>query len=195
MDTKPLILLDMDGVLADLTGRMRELVHDRVPGHQFPEVIENWHLRTGRRGTDDMVQAIFCEDGFFGSLDPMPGAREAVRALRDEADVRFCSTPFRSNATCARDKAEWVVRHFGQGSDRDLVLTADKTLVHGDVLVDDRPDIVGISTPTWTQVVYSHPYNLGMKMPRMRAWDDEGIALVLAVAREQADQRPGTMSR
>lgn len=35
--------------------------------------------------------------------------------------------------------AQWLVEHIGDGWDRRLILTPDKSLVVGDILLDDAP--------------------------------------------------------
>ncbi len=38
---------------------------------------------------------------------------------------------------------EWVQQHLGRGWVNRLVITKDKTIVTGDLLIDDRPKIKG----------------------------------------------------
>jgi 5'-nucleotidase len=40
-----------------------------------------------------------------------------------------------------------------------MIIAADKTLVRGDVLIDDRPYIKGDFTPSWEYILYDQPYN------------------------------------
>ena len=48
---------------------------------------------------------------------------------------------------------EWLQR---------LVLTSDKTLVRGDLLIDDKPQVSGQERlPSWEHVVFDAPYNRG----------------------------------
>jgi 5' nucleotidase, deoxy (Pyrimidine), cytosolic type C protein (NT5C) len=39
---------------------------------------------------------------------------------------------------------EWVKQHLGKSALRRVILTCDKTLVNGDLLIDDRPAIKGL---------------------------------------------------
>jgi hypothetical protein len=48
-----------------------------------------------------------------------------------------------------------------------VILTRDKTLVRGDVLVDDKPEIGGLATPHWRHLLYDQPYNRNSPGPRM----------------------------
>ena len=38
-------------------------------------------------------------------------------------------------------------------------MCADKTLVRGDVLIDDKPHVTGSNAPTWQHLLYDAPYN------------------------------------
>jgi 5'-nucleotidase len=60
-----------------------------------------------------------------------------------------------------------------------MIVTRDKTLVYGDVLVDDNPAIVGAHTPAWTHVVYDQPYNRTIDGPRMTWTDWRDVLLTL----------------
>lgn len=37
----------------------------------------------------------------------------------------------------------WVEKHLGQEFLEQVILTRDKTLITGDILIDDKPDIQG----------------------------------------------------
>ena len=46
---------------------------------------------------------------------------------------------------------QWIARHFGQAWVSKVILTCDKTIVHGDLLIDDKPKIKG-RRQTWDRV-------------------------------------------
>ena len=49
-----------------------------------------------------------------------------------------------------------MIRHLGQEWARKVILTADKTLVSGAVLIDDKPKITGApARPDWKQTIDS----------------------------------------
>lgn len=50
--------------------------------------------------------------GIFALMDPIPGAREAVRLLAKYYDVYILSTSPWNNPTAASDKIEWVKKHM-----------------------------------------------------------------------------------
>ena len=75
--------------------------------------------------------------------------------------VFIVSSPSISGENCHSEKCEWIKEHLGESWARSLVLTKDKTIVMGRVLIDDKPYITGtVSTPTWDHVLFSQPYNV-----------------------------------
>jgi len=57
------------------------------------------------------------------------------------------------------EKYQWVEEHLGHEFTGRVILTRDKTLACGDVLIDDKPAIRGLGTPHWHQIIFDQPYN------------------------------------
>ena len=76
--------------------------------------------------------------GIFALMDPIPGAREAVRLLAKYYDVYILSTSPWNNPTAASDKIEWVKKHMNEIFHKRVILTHRKELCQGDYLIDDR---------------------------------------------------------
>jgi len=129
-------------------------------------------------GLRDAAIEVMSQPGFFRDLPPMPGAVEAVKEMKAEGFAVFiCTSPLPSNPTCCQDKIEWVTKHLGcVGMDiMSMVMTRDKCLVQGDVLIDDKPQITGYVIPTWEHIVFDAPYNKqGPEDIRLRidTWDE-----------------------
>jgi hypothetical protein len=49
-------------------------------------------------------------------------------------------------------------RVLGAEFTKRVILTRDKTLVRGDVLVDDKPEIRGVVAPNWRDVLFDETY-------------------------------------
>jgi 5'-nucleotidase len=81
--------------------------------------------------------------------------------------VYICTSPLHHYDNCVLEKFEWVEQHLGREFTSRLILSRDKTLVHGDVLVDDNPSVTGVRTPTWRHVVFHQNYNRTVMGPRM----------------------------
>lgn len=115
--SKKRIFFDMDGVLVNFESGIEKL---------SDEVKEQY------KGRLDEVP------GIFALMDPIPGAREAVRLLSKHYDVYILSTSPWNNPTAASDKIEWVKKHMNEIFHKRVILTHHKELCQGDYLIDDR---------------------------------------------------------
>lgn len=178
-ESRPLrVLVDMDAVIADWHAeydRQLALVGDpaaAIPrSHQQP----SWNLKLDRTPAEiAIIDELMAIDGFYRDLEQITGAHEALNGMLAAGhDVRIVSAPFIPNATCASDKLAWVARHYGPEWVARVILTNDKTFVRGDILIDDKPEIIGACTPDWGHIVFgSYPYNSHIDGHRMRTWAD-----------------------
>lgn len=174
-----IVLFDMDDVLCDHEGDFLKRWRERHP--DLPHIpLERRHCFKITRqylsecgATADLVKNIRCAPGFVAALTPIPGALEAVREITARGHATYlCTAPMNGNPTCASEKFEWVVRHLGQEYHDRVIITNDKTLVRGDLLIDDKPEIRGALVPTWEQVLYDFAYNRGVTGKRRITWDN-----------------------
>ena len=172
-----LILVDMDGVIANLEARFFERYKVLFPeqAHEVPRRPSNWNLVSDLpKEHAGSLDTILGEPGFFSGLDPLPGAIKAIHAMTAEGhDVVLCTSPFLISKWCESEKRHWVEEHLGESYANALVLTHDKTIVRGDVLIDDKPEIKGRLSPAWQQVLLERSYNAHYKLPMIKYdWSD-----------------------
>lgn len=107
----------MDGVLCDIAAAYREAARTH-PEVAFPQSIP----------------------GLFASLSVIPGAIEAVAELRRNRrlDVWILSAPSTRNPLCYSEKRIWVEKVFDYPLAKRLILASDKSLLRGDILIDDN---------------------------------------------------------
>lgn len=171
------ILVDMDGVIADWGHAYGESLDAHgaaaagIPRHADQR---SFNLNEGRTDEEKaIIAAVMIETGFYTRLRPIPGAKQALKAmLKAGHDVRICTSPWVSNPTCASDKLNWVAKHYGTHWAQRVIITTDKTLVLGDILIDDKPEVTGVAVPTWMHVLFHQPYNSEVVKPRLRSWND-----------------------
>lgn len=175
------LLVDMDAVIAHWGpefDRCLDAFGADAAGIPRTANQEVWDLEAGRTdGEKAIIRQIMREPGFYTRLKPITGAKEALKsALAAGHDVRIVSSPFISNPTCASDKLAWITKHYGSHWASRLVLTNDKTVVHGDFLIDDKPEITGSMEPTWRHVIFGdYEYNQHANGLRMRWWIDDFV--------------------
>jgi len=156
------ILLDMDGVLANFDqGHVDACIRAGIPRALHGEDRAEWDLlSTVPREDRARLLRLWHAPGFFRALYPMDGAVDGARTLRRQGhEVFICTAPLLNHATCAAEKIEWVRAHLGDDFAARVIITRDKTLIHGDYLVDDRPNIHGVHTPTWKHLLFEAPCN------------------------------------
>ncbi len=134
----PLIGLDVDGVIADLVGRLLDEVHARSGQRFRPEGVTQFDLQATLGDLWPLGHEILCEPGFARSLRPYPDALRGVHALRALGRVVFVTTPYDASPTWSDDRARWLEAHVGAVR-KDIVHLADKTVFAGHVLIDDAP--------------------------------------------------------
>lgn len=168
-------LIDMDGVLADFDARLVAELEDAG----YPNVDE-WvtHRPYFEFGPVDdiLVRTVMKQPGFFRSLAPVVHAIEALREMVAEGhEVFLVTSPLSNSDHCIPEKIEWVKRHLGEDWLRRLVITKDKTIVRGDLLVEDNPEPNGVDArPAWNLVMFDRSYNRRCAHPalvgRLHSW-------------------------
>lgn len=171
------ILVDMDGVMCDFNQRLLNLAVEKLGA---PKLSQDrlTNFRTKDCFPEEWRAAVSMlpdEAGFYEGLDPMPHVARALSEMKMlGADVFICTTPkkFYKNPHCAGEKHGWVMKHLGHEWTEKIILTRDKTLVQGHVLIDDKPKVTGVlTTPPWKHVYFDQPYNReDMKKSRITSW-------------------------
>ena len=159
-----IILCDLDGVIADWDHSYDAMLDSfGDPAARIPRSHERkvFNLFNGLSETErDIVQHITQSAGFYAGLRPIPGAKEALKEMLAYGhEVRIVTSPWISNPTCASDKLNWVVNYIGQSWGQRTIITTDKTLVHGDFLIDDKPEVKGSLSPSWEHIYFTQPVN------------------------------------
>lgn len=177
-----LVLVDQDGVLADFDAGVNAVLAQRYPRLPIikPAARRSFRIRDEYPGEYlEEIKEIQASQGFILGLRPMPGALEAMNdMLAAGHDVRICTAPLTRFTNCVAEKFQWVKDNLGPHWVHRVVLTMDKTVVRGQVLIDDCPQVVGALVPTWEHVVFDAPYNVSSPGRRLtwatwrRVFDD-----------------------
>ncbi len=171
-----IILIDMDEVLSDFEGRLSEIWEEKYPHTLlFPGgVRDSFRIGSGdQHGRADLIQKIIYKEGFFESLKPVKGAKEAVAEMRRLGHSVFILTsPGISYPHAAIEKFKWVEKHFGKDMLERLIVTPAKPIIRGDILIDDRPEIPYAEHAQWEHVLYEKSYNKGVEDRRRLTWDN-----------------------
>lgn len=189
---KPIVVLvDQDGPLADYRAAILEILanlgQDTALLGSLAISTHDEITRAYGPGIAAEVDRIRNRPGFYEGLGTVRGATGGVRYLISLGMVPVvCTRPRLQNATCASEKLSWLRQHFPEFEER-FVLTTDKTLVHGDFLIDDKIEIAGVSRPSWKHVLFGHldDHDIDGEGPRMGSWDDVSLFRGLVPVRRE----------
>jgi 5'(3')-deoxyribonucleotidase len=184
--SKPLILVDFDGVIGDFVSLYLHL-HSYLNGRDCtPEQITEFDFTKciASQSEDGLIWAhLDTTQGLVEGLPVIDGALEGLDRLRQIGRVVCVTSPHTGTY--------WSGERFRQlkrlGFDkRDVVLAADKTLVPGDMLIDDRFETVmawSRAHPRGVGVIFDQPWNRSRVIERRtRCYRAKGWPKVVAFA-------------
>jgi 5'-nucleotidase len=166
----------MDGVIADQhAGFLAILERD------YPDIFATYseadtHYEFEQNFPEEhhaLIKTLRNQEGFFRSLPIIPGAKEALTAMREEGhEVYICTAPIWEYHFCVPEKFAWVEEYLGRDWTMRIYTARDKTLVHGDFLIDDAISVKGIRTPSWEHLVFERTYNMDAPGKRRIDWQN-----------------------
>lgn len=138
MNTRPTILLDIDGVLLNFTRVYLDLVEATTGRTHREEEIHSFDYRESIVSKDEdeaIWRRIAGTPGLVMGLPEYEGAMAFLAALRLRGRVVACTSP--ASALWTAERAQWLLDVAGFNK-RDIVICSDKALVRGDYLIDDH---------------------------------------------------------
>lgn len=196
--TRPVVLLDVDGVLANFIEANLRTLHAFGAGPFVHDDVDQWSIEEALALTSSQrarMKARWSEPGFCASIPAYDGAVAGVEALRAVGEVYAVTAPMWSSPTWQHERTEWLVRHFDFRRD-DVVSTAAKHLVRGDILVEDKLSTLRRweeAHPTGVSVAWHRRYNDDLVegwLPGCRTSDWSTVRAIAAdlVARATAER-------
>ena len=173
---RPLALFDADNVLYEWEAKYIEDVLAIDPEYPVIPLGQRTEMDVlaSNAHSSDIGYRVKNRPGFYAELALVEYAQECIAEIQDAGiDVMICTAPSLDNPTCASDKHMAITRDFGRSMAKRTIITSDKTVVMGDVLVDDKAEITGLMTPQWEHIVYDRSYNrhvTNRRMTDLRNW-------------------------
>lgn len=168
------ILVDMDDTLVELCKRFELIWKEKhpdlicIPAERQPTFyVEDCYPKE----YVPLLKEALKDPSLFVMPEATEGGLEAITEMRANGhEVFICTSPISYYQTCVLEKYQWVEKHFGYEWTKKIILTKDKTIVSGDILIDDKPEITGIAVPSWSHVLYDRLYNRHITNKRRLTW-------------------------
>ena len=134
-----IILVDMDDVMEQLAKGWVDYLNEKYCLNKSIDDVNDWDIsKAFPELTYDEVYAAELDDAIWDYVEPMPGAAEGIRKLIDDGHDVFVVTA--TIYQTLRSKMEKVLFRYFPYLDWDsVIVTSNKYLIKGDVLIDDGP--------------------------------------------------------
>lgn len=170
-----IILIDMDDTMEQLLRAWLNGVNERYGYSVRYEDVTSWDVSEPYRGlTREQVYAIPDEPGFWGTVEPIEGAAEAIRGFMDAGHEVYIvtATPYIS---VTEKMDDLLFRWFPFISWDQVIITKRKQLIRGDVLIDDG--IHNLEGGDYVKILMTAPHNRDYDaeangMIRVRTWKE-----------------------
>lgn len=194
-DRQFILGVDLDGVVADHTGRFREIMAELrgVDADTMP-LERSWDFHEWGFGPDDYAQyhrIAVMEHAMFRTMPVIEGAADALWRLSDAGIwIRIITHRLYvhwGHEKAVADTAAWLDIH--QIPYRDLCFLGAKPQVEADAYIDDAPhNIEQLRAAGNTVIAFEQPYNRDLPGdPRAASWAEvESIVTELAAAHSGA---------
>lgn len=165
--SRPIVLLDMDGVMVNHNQRHLDLLNEEFGTAYTYDQITDFEYSFLTSEQREFIFTCWKQQDLYAHDALTKDQLEVIDGLREIARVVACSSPMEGHI---RSKYAFLTRYFEK---HNIVLTRDKTLVGGDILVDDAPH--NIKSFPGHAIVFDQPWNRGLCChPRARTFEDIG---------------------
>ena len=147
------ILVDMDGVLADVYSRFYEM-HETESGERL--TLKDTIGLIEENAFPNLLKWVNSK-GFFKSIPLMPGSFEGLKRLNENYDVIVVSmaTEFPESLT---DKQLWLTEHYPFISWKQIVFCGSKNIIQADIMIDDH--IKNLDNFKGETLMFTQPHNM-----------------------------------
>lgn len=170
------IFVDQDNVLNDFTtgfilylnelyGLDIKLEKENCKKYSILENINNI-------GPEVIYEPVFNAEGFWYFLKPLEGSIEVMELLCKKHEVYIVTSPWKSSPICIPEKIAWTKKHLPFFDIDNIIFCNNKSLLHGDVIIDDAPHYIKNNNCKKT-IIYDYPYNRDIASDcRVNSWED-----------------------
>lgn len=150
---KKRLIVDIDGVLADIYGQFRKFELEDFGSNQDLSEI------TGKLEEEAFVngEVYMATKGFFRNATVIEGSVEALEKLNKTYDLFIVSAATKFPDSMA-EKQEWLLEHFPFITWQQIVFCGTKEIINGDIMIDDH--FKNLDKFYGQTLLFSQPHNL-----------------------------------
>lgn len=147
------IIVDIDGVLADIYSQFRKFELEDLGANQDLSEI------TGKLEEEAFVngEMYMAAKGFFRNAPVIEGCIEVLEKLNKVYDVFIVSAATKFPNSMA-EKQEWLLEHFPFITWEQLAFCGTKELIKGDIMIDDH--FKNLDRFHGRTILFSQPHNM-----------------------------------
>ena len=169
------ILVDLDDTITDLLTPWLDTLNDKYRLSVCREDVKEWDMKkTFPLLTYDEIFEPLKDRALWRNVRPLPGAREYLEKLILRGHKIYIVTT--SHYTTIEAKLEeCLFRYFPFIGYEQVVITNDKSIIRGDILIDDNPD--NLTSGMHWGILLDAPYNRGFDtykygVLRVKCWKE-----------------------
>ena len=190
-----ILLVDMDDTMEDLLGAWIKRLNDKHGLKVKPKEVKDWNISLYFPTiTKEEAYAPLYDDQFWSTIKPKNGAIKRLKELQDLGfKIYICTT---SNYKTIRCKLEFILnRYFPFLSWDQVIITTNKQLINGDILVDDGlHNLIG---GNYEKILMTAPHNedfdtTGTGITRVNSWDD-AYSEILRISNLKLQEKKGEL--
>lgn len=179
------VLLDMDDVIENLVTGWVDYLNEKYGTSTVPEDVTDWDISKAFPSlTHDQVYSAELDGALWDKVKPMPGADEAMRRLlADGHEIYIVSATYYQTL---KEKMEKVLfSFFPYISWNHVIITSNKHMIKGDVLVDDGPH--NLTGGDYRKILFHANHN--------KSFDEKSIGAVRVYNWDEAYEEIAKISR
>ena len=143
----------MDGVLADVYSQFLRL---ELKETGIKQNIESLYGKTEADAFSNYEQYVHSID-FFRKAPTIPGSIEGLRYLNHKYSVLIVSSAMEFRDSLI-EKYEWLSEFYPFISWKQIVFCGEKSVVKGDIMIDDHPK--NLDFFTGRKILFTQPHNI-----------------------------------
>lgn len=144
-----IILIDVDGVIADFYGHMLSLLKAEArtifsKGDKLRKTLKKENIKDywaqGQLPAQHqkIIQKLVARSDFWASIPEIPDAVSSINALKEAgAKIKFVTSPTLICRDWERTRLEWLQKRFDWVNIDDLIVCSCKEYIDGDIFIDD----------------------------------------------------------